>query len=110
MQAETRFSARFAKELDKIPGVWYVKIQQVTKRGDPDYLICAGGVFMAAELKTEIGKPTPLQQFKLDAIKECGGTAKVVRPSNMKEFLQEVREYAEHYFEASRLAKALEAN
>lgn len=109
-QKETRFSAKFAKELAKIPGVWWCKIQQVTKHGDPDYLICAGGMFMAAELKTEEGRPTPLQQYKLEAIKHCGGVSRIVRPSNLEEFLQEVREYAEHYFEGTGISGTIKEN
>lgn len=107
-QKETRFSQRFARELNKIPGVWFVKIQQVTKRGTPDYLICAGGVFLAAELKIEGGRSTPLQEYNLEAIRLCGGTARIVTPSTAQEFLDEIKEYAEHYFEAAKLAKTFD--
>lgn len=105
-QPESNFSSRFAKALEKIPGVWFVKVQQVAKCGTPDYLICAGGVFIAAELKRNSAeKPSPLQQYNLEAITACGGTARVVTPKTLNSFLTEVREYAEHYFEVSRVIR-----
>ena len=47
--------------------------------GLPDLICCIGGRFIAFEVKTDIGKLTPLQAVEIRKIKEVGGTAEVVR-------------------------------
>ena len=47
--------------------------------GLPDIIACIGGRFVALEVKTNIGKLTPLQAVAIRKIKEAGGVAEVVR-------------------------------
>lgn len=47
--------------------------------GIPDIIACIDGVFYAFEVKTEVGKPTALQEATIRKILAAGGTAVVVR-------------------------------
>ena len=47
--------------------------------GIPDIIACVNGRFVAAEVKTEIGKTTALQDATIRKINSAGGTAVVVR-------------------------------
>ena len=47
--------------------------------GIPDIIACIDGRFFAFEVKTEIGKPTKLQEATIRKIRSAGGTAVVVR-------------------------------
>lgn len=47
--------------------------------GIPDVIACIDGRFFAFEVKTEIGKPTKLQEATIREILAAGGTAVVVR-------------------------------
>lgn len=88
MQPETRFKMKVQKELDKLkPLVWYTKVQQVVKRGDPDLIICAAGKFAAWELKVGTNKATPLQAHTLSSISKALGWATVVTPENLQDSL-----------------------
>lgn len=88
MQAETRFKEKVRKLLDKrAPKLWYTKVQQLAKRGDPDFLICANGHFVAWELKVGDNEATPLQANTLRKIYEAGGRAFTVYPGNLQEHL-----------------------
>lgn len=84
--------------LEALPNCWVEKIQQVSIRGTPDFLMCLSGVFVAIELKTDEGDLEPLQEFKLEKISRCGGVALVVTPSNWEEtyeFLHQIAEEGE---------------
>lgn len=97
MQGETRFKLKVYKRLDTLkPLVWYTKLQQVAKRGDPDLLICCNGKFVAWELKVESNKATVLQQFMLDKIMDSGGMARVVKPSNLDACVEELKILCQH--------------
>lgn len=47
--------------------------------GIPDIIACIDGGFYAFEVKTEVGKPTALQEATIRKILSAGGTAMVVR-------------------------------
>lgn len=47
--------------------------------GIPDIIACIDGRFYAFEVKTEVGKPTALQDATIRKICSAGGTAVVVR-------------------------------
>ena len=78
---ETVFKERVLKDLGEIPRIWVCKIQQVSKRGIPDVLICLGGKFIAIELKKdEQTKVDPLQDWTLQMIAEAGGMGVIAYP------------------------------
>ena len=58
--------------------------------GIPDIIICLKGKFIAVELKNEDGKPSALQLYNIDKIKQSGGRAFILRPSGFEKFKEEV--------------------
>jgi hypothetical protein len=72
-------------DLKQIPNLWAESIQQRLIAGTPDILICVNGYFVGLELKAEGGKPTALQQWKLQEIAKAGGMGIVADPSNWHE-------------------------
>ena len=69
-------------------GHWYVKFfaNGYTRRGIPDILACVNGIFVAIEVKTDTGKISPLQSREINAIRECGGMAFILRPEHFDTF------------------------
>ena len=47
--------------------------------GIPDIIACINGHFFGFEVKTDVGKPTKLQEATIRKIRAAGGTAVVVR-------------------------------
>ena len=84
MQAETKFKTKVLKELDKRkPKLWYTKIQQLAKRGDPDLILCVNSLFIAWELKVGKNVASDLQDYTLKKICEAGGATAVVYPQDL---------------------------
>lgn len=52
--------------------------EQYIHSGDPDLIMCHNGFFIAVELKVKGGKPTPLQEIKINKIKKSGGRGYIV--------------------------------
>lgn len=87
MAREKNFENKIKSYL-KSKGVWYVKFfaNGFTQKGVPDLLCCAGGRFLAIEVKAEDGRPTPLQLWNIENITKAGGVALVLYPSQFEEF------------------------
>lgn len=49
------------------------------RAGIPDIIACIDGKFYGFEVKTEIGRPTKLQNSTMAKIRNAGGIAQVVR-------------------------------
>ena len=47
--------------------------------GIPDIIACIDGKFYGFEVKTDVGKPTKLQEATIRKINRAGGTAVIVR-------------------------------
>ena len=84
-QNETKFKEKVTERLKTFKHTWFVKIQQLSVSGTPDFLICLNGVFIALELKTDIGKVSKLQEYNLNKIAKCGGISIVLMPQNFDE-------------------------
>lgn len=86
MAAEKQFENQIKKYLTE-QGIWYVKYfaNGFTKSGIPDLLVCCNGHFLAIEVKAENGKPSELQLHHIAKIKESGGHAVIVKPSQFDE-------------------------
>ena len=93
-KAETVFKERVKKDLEKLPKTWFVKIQQTTIRGIPDYLLCINGTFVALELKIETGELSKLQDWNLQGIAHAGGMAIVVSPDHWYDVYDLLKELA----------------
>lgn len=75
------------KAFIKFKGGWYVKYfaNKMTKKGIPDILACINGYFLAIEVKASKGKPSELQIYNCEKIREAGGFAYVVYPSGFEQ-------------------------
>ena len=69
------------KYLKTVPGCfcWKEHGGMYGTAGIPDIIACINGHFFGFEVKTEIGKPTKLQEATIRKILTAGGTALVVR-------------------------------
>ena len=82
MTPESKVKEKIKRWLDlNMPGHWRVMPRggPFGKAGCPDILICWQGVFIAIEVKSDVGDPTPLQIANLKQIKSAGGVAALVR-------------------------------
>lgn len=72
---------RILRYLKSIPGCfcWKEHGGMYGTAGIPDVIACINGHFYGFEVKTEIGRPTKLQEATIRKITEAGGTATVVR-------------------------------
>lgn len=84
---ETVFRIRLKQRLNRIPNSWFESVQQVAISGTPDIIGCVCGLFVAIEVKTDTGRTSPIQHYKIDLIKKAGGIALIIMPSNMEESL-----------------------
>lgn len=93
-QREKTFENKIKKYIEKeVPYSWGVKFHGGTysRSGVPDLLYCIDGYFVAIEVKAENGKPSELQKRKIKKIREAGGIAVIVKPSEfdkLKKLLQ----------------------
>lgn len=81
---EKQFENRL-KEIISERGGWFVKYWgggYFTRKGVPDLLCCYRGRFLAIEVKAENGKVSAEQTQEIAKIKNSGGIALVLRPSN----------------------------
>lgn len=95
MAAEKQFENQIKKYLTS-NGIWHVKFwgNSFTKAGIPDILSVVNGHFLAIEVKSETGKPSALQLHHIEKIKQSGGHAVIVKPSQfdeLKELIQELK-------------------
>lgn len=93
--AEKTFENKVKKFLES-QGAWHVKFfaNSYTKSGIPDILACVNGYFVGIEVKAQNGKPSELQLYNVNKIREAGGFAMVLYPSGFakfKEFIIELK-------------------
>ena len=86
MKPETAFRTnRVIPFLKSLKGTAFFPIQQMTIRGDADFILCCNGKFVWLELK-DWGQPLrPLQKYKADLVIEKGGIALRCSPDNWEE-------------------------
>lgn len=95
MKPHTRFRIALVKEINEIPDVAVIVMQAGSIRGWQDLIICAGGHFVAAEVKIPPDKQSALQKLRSKQVKWAGGKSFVVTPKNKKKFLKTLRLLAE---------------
>lgn len=90
---ETLFKKKVVKILEMLPNVKVFVIQQISKRGDPDLLVCVRGKFVALELKRSgVKKGSPLQEHILTQVIKALGYARICTPENFETILQEIEQ------------------
>lgn len=84
---EKKFEEKIKKFLDSL-GAWHLKTYSdgVQRSGIPDLLCCVNGRFVAVEVKSETGRPTALQVWNIERIREAGGIAMVLYPKDFDDF------------------------
>lgn len=92
MGPEKTFENKIKNFLDE-QGAWYVKFfaNRMTEKGIPDILACINGYFVGIEVKAQTGKPSKLQIYKCNKIRDSGGCAFVLYPSGFNRFKEFVR-------------------
>lgn len=87
MAAEKNFENK-VKSFLKDQGCWVLKTWSngVQRSGVPDLLVCCNGYFLGVELKAESGKPSELQLWNIEKIREAGGIAIVLYPDQFERF------------------------
>lgn len=71
----------------------------MTKVGVPDLLACVNGFFVAIEVKASKGKPTELQLWNREKIRESGGISIIIYPEQFEDFkllIEDLIERPEH--------------
>ncbi|WDC83304.1 hypothetical protein PL321_11040 [Caloramator sp. mosi_1] len=58
----------------------------LSKKWYSDLICCINGVFVAIELKSEIGNPTELQKMNIKNINSAGGIGVILYPSGFETF------------------------
>jgi hypothetical protein len=97
---ERHFKDRVCTDLLKLKNCYFLKTQEVGRRGVPDVLICLNGRFVALELKTDKTLKVPknlddytLQDLTLKYIRERGrGIALKVAPKVWEEVYAQLQE------------------
>lgn len=76
------------KNFLKDEGAWYLKTWSngVQRQGVPDILACINGYFIGIEVKAPNGKPSDLQIWNIQKIREAGGFAIILYPSAFDDF------------------------
>lgn len=82
MKPETVFRRRILPKLKALPNCVVFPVQQKSISGDPDYILCLNGYFVALELKSELGEASELQKYKLNEVGKSGGVAILCYPDN----------------------------
>lgn len=98
MAAEKHFENKVKKFL-KDQNCWVLKTWSngVQRSGVPDLLVCCNGYFLGVELKAENGKPSELQLWNIEKIRESGGIAIVLYPDqfeSFKEFIDYIKAFS----------------
>ena len=77
----------------KNEGCWVLKTWSngIQRSGIPDLLVCCNGYFIAVELKAENGKPSELQLWNIEKIRESTGIAIVLYPDQFETFKQMIK-------------------
>ena len=73
--------------------IWALKTWSngIQRQGVPDLLCCINGFFVAVELKAERGKPSKLQNWNIEKIRESGGIGIVLYPNQFDDFMQLIK-------------------
>lgn len=97
MGAEKRFETKIKKYL-KDRGCWCVKYfaNAFTPSGIPDLLTCINGHFVAIEVKADNGEPSKLQLLNVKKIREAGGIAIILYPSQWDIFTEFINDLLEN--------------
>ena len=75
-------------------GAYFIKTHgdRFSKVGTPDIIACVNGKFVAIEVKAENGKPSELQLYHLEQIRNAGGISYLLYPKDFEQFKKDMEE------------------
>lgn len=79
MAAEAKTQTKIIEYLNVLPETWLVKTITTNKPGTPDIIVCHKGMFIGIEVKSETGKLSRLQKYRLKEIRDAGGETIIAR-------------------------------
>ena len=99
MAQEKQFENKIKTYLEE-KGCWYVKYfaNGFTKAGIPDILACVNGYFVAIEVKASNGKPSKLQLYNRDKIREAEGVSIILYPEQWDKFKKVINDLLYHNY------------
>lgn len=86
MAEEKTYENKIKKHLTE-RGCWFVKYfaNRNTRVGVPDILACVNGYFVGIEVKASNGRPSELQVWNRDQIRNAGGICVIVYPDQFED-------------------------
>lgn len=93
-QKHTKLRLRIIAELWSVPYVEVITKEAGALVGYPDLFLCVRGHFIGAEIKIPPDKPTKMQIYRLKRIEKAGGSTYIVKPTNFKWFIREMKKRA----------------
>lgn len=88
---EKTFVTQVLADLRKIPKVYARKNMAASIGGIPDVEACVNGFYVGLECKRDKNsRPTELQKYTIEKIRNAGGLAYVVHPDNWSEVYIEI--------------------
>lgn len=88
---ETAIKRSCLRYLKTLPDTFVYKANDRFTSGIPDILLCCKGIFIAIELKTKIGKVSPIQDYTMRQIREAGGRTAVCKSAGeVRVFIEEI--------------------
>ena len=93
MAQEKIFENKIKSYLKSI-GAYFIKTHgdRFSKVGTPDIIACVNGKFVAIEVKAENGKPSELQLYHLEQIRNAGGISYLLYPKDFEKFKKDMEE------------------
>lgn len=73
--SESQFKEIVLKDLRSLPSTWIYKTQERSIKGIPDVIGCSQGKFIAIELKKSGEEPSPIQEYRINQIRDARGLA-----------------------------------
>ena len=94
MAEEKLFENKIKAYLKSI-GAYFIKTHgdRFSKVGTPDIIACINGHFVAVEVKATNGRPSELQKYHINQIKESGGFAVILYPDEFDDFKKTIQKF-----------------
>ena len=94
MAEEKVFENKIKAYLKSI-GAYFIKTHgdRFSKVGTPDIIACINGHFVAVEVKATNGRPSELQKYHINQIKESGGFAVILYPDEFDDFKKTIQNF-----------------
>ncbi len=92
MAEEKNFENRIKSYLKSI-GAYFIKTHgdRFSRVGTPDIIACVNGYFVAVEVKATNGRPSELQKYHIQQIKDAGGFGVILYPDEFEDFKKTIQ-------------------